>query len=139
MLLGHSSHVVLPTLGLYHSPASHAKQFNPSSVNPASHSGLEKNNYVSSVFQQPGPQASDIYMFYEIMDKTVFKFFLLDRGPFCGANGTLCFGFRTTLFLNFKDTVYSSSPALWSLVYNDHQSHLWFDKTLQTVNLILVD
>ena len=53
-----------------------------------------------------------------------FKF-LLDRGPFCGLTGTLCFGLRMTLSMSFKVRVDWSSPAhLLLLTCNDPQSSL---------------
>ena len=46
----------------------------------------------------------------------VFFFFekcLLDEGPFCGATGTLCFGFRITLPMSFTVRVDRLSPVFF--------------------------
>ena len=47
---------------------------------------------------------------------TFFLKFLLDRGPFCGATGTICFGLRMTLRMSFTVRVDQSSPALFFLL-----------------------
>ena len=42
-----------------------------------------------------------------------FSKFLLNRGPFCGETGTLCFGLRITLPMSFKVRVDQSLPMLF--------------------------
>ena len=52
--------------------------------------------------------------------------FLLDRGPVCGATGTLCFGLGMILPTSFKSQGGSViTCTLLSLACNDPQSHLW--------------
>ena len=56
----------------------------------------------------------------------LIKFVWLDRGAFCGATGTLCFGLRMILPMSFKVRVDPSSLcALLLLVHNDLWNHHW--------------
>ena len=57
----------------------------------------------------------------------LFLKFLLDRGSFCGATGTLCFGLQMTLLPMGKVIMDPSLLAgtLLLLVLNDSQSHIW--------------
>ena len=48
------------------------------------------------------------------INRQVRILFLLDRGLFCGATGTLCFGLWMALLLGFKTRVDSSSPVLFT-------------------------
>ena len=77
-------------------------------------------SHVESLHQPIGMQQGTDLCFFNHNEPFLFN--LLDRGPFGGVTGTLCFGIQMTLLMDFKARVASSSPALfgcWCVISNN--------------------